>query len=107
VNLQDAAIGAGLASTVLVFLARFVFVTKGDLDEAIRRHEKSEAEALKERQGEERAWREKLDDKLDTLIRDLGDLRVEFAKVKYSRNQEQKKPLPADSDSHLPSVRRL
>ncbi len=105
-QLQTFALGFGLATAILGFLSKWVFVTKGDLDAALRQHEAKEAAALKERQGEERVWREKLDDKLDTLIRDLGDLRVEFAKVKYSRNGQAAKIPPADSGSEFPSVGR-
>lgn len=98
-NIQDFALGFGLATAVLGFLAKWIFATKSDLQSALKAHEDAEASALRERQAkEERRW-EKLDDKLDTLIRDLGDLRVEFAGVKYSRPGHNSTISPADSDS--------
>lgn len=105
-QLQTFALGFGLATAVLGFLGKWIFVTKADMQKAIEAHEQKEAVALKERQVEERVWREKLDDKLDTLIRDLGDLRVEFAKVKYSRQAGKPAPTPGESGSDFPAVRR-
>lgn len=103
-DLQSILMGFTLGAGVVGFLGKFIFVTKADLQRAIESHENKEAEALKARQLEERIRWEKFDDKLDTLIRDLGDLRVEFAKVKYSR-RDGKQPAPGESNNDLPRMR--
>lgn len=105
-DLQSVLVGFTLGTGVLAFLGKWIFVTKTDLQRALEAHEQKEASALKERQGEERIWREKLDDKLDTLLRDLSDLRVKFAEVKYSRQAgKSAAPIPGDSGSEFPRVR--
>jgi hypothetical protein len=105
-QLQTFALGFGLATAILGFLGKWIFVTKSDLSDALRRHEASESAALKERQLEGKARWDKIECKLDTLLADMGDLRVEFAKVKYSRVGGHMKVQANDSSTDLPSVRR-